>query len=184
MPAVVQRKFRTIFRDFDPNMLNRFPDAMRKGKVIGRSLLRLEDEPLLLGQGRFADDISFPDQLHMRVVRSQHAHGRVIAIDIASARAVPGVVAVWTGADIKDLPPIDFRDPAAEALKPYRQPALAQDMVRYVGEPVAAVFAERSLCRRGRRRAGTRSKLKDCRPLVMDADAPPAAFAVASRPSR
>ena len=96
---------------------------------------------MLLGQGRFADDISFPDQLHMRMVRSEHAHGRVIAIEIAAARALPGVIAVWTGADIKDLPPIDFRDPAAEALKPYRQPALAQDMVRYVGEPVAAIFA-------------------------------------------
>ncbi len=141
MPAVVQRKFRTIFRDFDPNMMNRFPDAMRKGKVIGRSLLRLEDEPLLLGQGRFADDIGFPHQLHMRVVRSGHAHGHVMAIDIGAARALSGVVAVWTGADIKDLPPIDFRDSAAEVLKPYRQPALAQDIVRYVGEPVAAVFA-------------------------------------------
>src|SRR4029077_5532310 len=123
-------------------MSRRFEDAARSGKVIGRSVLRLEDEPLLLGQGRFTDDVGFPNQLHMRVVRSEHAHGRVIAIDIAAARAIPGVVALWTGADIKDLPPIDFRDPAAEALKPYRQPALAQDIVRYVGEPVAAVFAD------------------------------------------
>jgi CO/xanthine dehydrogenase Mo-binding subunit len=122
-------------------MMNRFPDAMRKSKVIGRSLTRLEDEPLLLGQGRFADDISFPNQLHMRVVRSEHVHGRVIAIDIAAAGALPGVAAVWTGADIKDLPPIDFRDPAAEVLRPYRQPALAQGVVRYVGEPVAVIFA-------------------------------------------
>jgi CO/xanthine dehydrogenase Mo-binding subunit len=123
-------------------MSRRFEDAARSGKVIGRSVLRLEDEPLLLGQGRFADDISFPHQLHLRVVRSEHAHGRIAGIDIATAGAFPGVVAVWTGADIKDLPPIDFRDPAAEALKPYRQPALAQDFVRYVGEPVAAIFAD------------------------------------------
>ncbi len=123
-------------------MSQRFEDAARSGKTIGRSLPRLEDEPLLLGQGRFADDISFPNQLHMRMVRSQHAHGRIVDIDIAAARAVPGVAAVWTCADIKDLPPIDFRDPAAEALKPYRQPALAQDKVRYVGEPVAAIFAD------------------------------------------
>ena len=53
----------------------------------------------------------------------------------------PGVAAVWTGADIADLPPIDFRDPAGEALRPYRQPLLAQDRLRYVGEPVAVVFA-------------------------------------------
>src|SRR5205085_3641013 len=48
---------------------------------------------------------------------------------------------VWTAADIADLPPIDFRDPANEALRPYRQPLLALDKLRYVGEPVAAVFA-------------------------------------------
>src|SRR5262249_11255629 len=62
-------------------------------------------------------------------------------VDIAAALAAAGVVAVWTGADIADLPPIDFRDPAAEALRPYRQPLLAQQRLRYVGEPVAAVFA-------------------------------------------
>src|SRR3979411_1944544 len=118
----------------------RYPDARRKGRYLGRSLPRLEDEPLLRGRGRFTDDIGFPDQLHMRVVRSQHAHGRVVGIDIAAGLAIPGVVAGWPGAGISDCPPIDFRDPGAQALKPYRQPALAQDMVRYVGEPVAAVF--------------------------------------------
>src|SRR5260221_5077520 len=122
-------------------MSQRFEDAARSEKIIGRWVRRLEDEPLLLGQGRFTDDIGFPNQLHTRVVRSEHGHGRVAAIEIAAACSLAGVVAVWTGADIKDLPPIDFRDPAAEALKPYRQPALAQDMVRYVGEPVVAIFA-------------------------------------------
>jgi CO/xanthine dehydrogenase Mo-binding subunit len=122
--------------------MKRFPDAARKGAVIGRSVPRLEDEPLLLGRGRFIDDISFPHQIHMRVVRSNHANGRITAIDTAAARAMAGVVAVWTGNDIANLPPIDFRDPAAETLKPYRQPALAREYVRYVGEPVAAVFAE------------------------------------------
>src|SRR5258706_1084589 len=122
-------------------MSRRFQDATGGGKVAGGSFRRLEDEALLLGQGRFADDIGFPDQLHMRVVRSQHAHGEIVAIDATAARAFPGVVALWTAADVSDLPPIDFRDPAAEALKPYRQPVLAQDFVRYVGEPVAAIFA-------------------------------------------
>lgn len=123
-------------------MAGRFPDAARSGKVLGRSVARLEDDPLLVGQGRFIDDISFPGQLHMRIVRAQHAHGRIVAIDSAAARGVAGVVAVWTGETIAELPPIDFRDAAAEALKPYRQPVLARGMVRYVGEPVAAVFAE------------------------------------------
>jgi aerobic carbon-monoxide dehydrogenase large subunit len=122
--------------------MNRFADAARKGAVLGRSVQRLEDEPLLRGEGRFIDDIAFEGQLHMRVVRSNHARGKIGAIDAAGARAMPGVVAVWTGEDIAELPPIDFRDPAAEALKLYRQPALAQGFVRYVGEPVASVFAD------------------------------------------
>jgi CO/xanthine dehydrogenase Mo-binding subunit len=111
------------------------------GRVFGRSVTRLEDPPLVTGRGRFVGDISFPHQLHMRVVRSQYAHAVLGAVDVAAALASPGVVAVWTGADIADLPPIDFRDPAGEALRPYRQPLLARDRVRYVGEPVAAVFA-------------------------------------------
>src|SRR2546428_10626584 len=77
----------------------------------------------------------------MRVVRSPYAHALLRAVDIAAAQAAPGVTAVWTGADIADLPPIDFRDPAGEALRPYRQPLLARDRLRYVGEPVAAGFA-------------------------------------------
>jgi carbon-monoxide dehydrogenase large subunit len=112
------------------------------GRLIGRSVPRLEDPPLLTGRGRFIGDISFPHQLTMRVVRSPYAHARLRRVDIAAALASPGVVAVWTGADIAELPPIDFRDPASEALRPYRQPILAQGRLRYVGEPVAAVFAE------------------------------------------
>jgi aerobic carbon-monoxide dehydrogenase large subunit len=108
---------------------------------VGRSVTRLEDRPLVLGQGRFAGDISFAHQIHMRVVRSAHAHGRIIAIKTAGARAAPGVIAVWTAADVADIPPIDFRLTRIEGLEPYRQPILAKDIVRYVGEPVAVVFA-------------------------------------------
>jgi carbon-monoxide dehydrogenase large subunit/6-hydroxypseudooxynicotine dehydrogenase subunit gamma len=109
--------------------------------AIGASLPRLEDLPLVTGRGSFTGDISFPHQLHMRVVRSPCAHGLIRGIDTAAARAVPGVVAVWTAGDIADLPPIDFRDGPNERLAPFRQPVLARDRVRYVGEPVAAVFA-------------------------------------------
>jgi aerobic carbon-monoxide dehydrogenase large subunit len=111
------------------------------GRVLGRSVPRLEDRPLVRGQGQFVGDIAFPHQLHMRVVRSPYAHALLRAVDISAALAVPGVVSVWIAADIVDLPPIDFRDPANEALRPYRQPLLARDRLRYVGEPVAAVFA-------------------------------------------
>jgi len=110
-------------------------------KWIGQSVERLEDPPLVRGRGRFAGDISFPHQLHMRIVRSNHAHGRIVSIDASAARALPGVVAVWTADDIADVPPIDFREGRIPALEPYRQPVLATGKVRYVGDPVAAVFA-------------------------------------------
>ena len=111
-------------------------------KWIGQSVTRLEDPPLVRGRGRFAGDISFPHQLHMRIVRANYAHGNIVAIDSSAARALAGVVAVWTAADIADVPPIDFREGQIPALEPYRQPVLATEKVRYVGEPVAAVFAD------------------------------------------
>src|SRR5476649_2595073 len=111
-------------------------------KFVGRSVPRLEDRPLLTGQGRFAADISFPGQWCMRVVRSAVAHGKIISIDTSAALKLPGVHAVWTAADVAHIPPIPFRLTGLKSLEPYRQPVLAKDVVRYVGEPVAAVFAE------------------------------------------
>ena len=111
-------------------------------KWIGQSVARLEDPPLVQGRGRYVGDISFSHQLHMRVVRSNHAHGTITAIDTTAACGLPGVIAVWTAADIADVPPIDFREGRIPTLEPYRQPVLARDKVRYVGEPVAAVFAD------------------------------------------
>ncbi len=108
---------------------------------IGRSLPRLEDRPLVTGRGRFAADIAFAHMLHMRVVRSAHAHGTIRTIDTAAARTAPGVVAVWTFTDVSEIPPIDFRLSRIEGLTPYRQTVLARERVRYVGEPLAAVFA-------------------------------------------
>ena len=116
------------------------PDA--KDKFVGRSVPRLEDRPLLLGQGRFAADVTFPGQLHMRLVRSSHAHARLLAVDAAAARAMPGVHAVWTAEDVADIPPIDFRLSKIAGLDAYRQRVLASGRVRYVGDPVAAVFAD------------------------------------------
>jgi carbon-monoxide dehydrogenase large subunit len=111
-------------------------------QIIGASVTRLEDEPLVRGRGLFAADVSFPFELHMRVVRSPAAHARIGAVEIVDALSAPGVVAIWTGRDLADIAPIDFRDDRVEKLVPYRQPVLARDRVRYVGEPVAAVFAE------------------------------------------
>jgi carbon-monoxide dehydrogenase large subunit len=110
-------------------------------RILGHSVARLEDPPLLTGRGAFVGDISFPHQLHMRIVRSPHANAMLRSVEVAAARAAPGIVAVWTAAEIAELPPIDFLDPAVEALRPYRQPLLARQRLRYVGEPIAAVFA-------------------------------------------
>src|SRR5947209_12581203 len=103
--------------------------------LIGKSVTRIEDDPLVRGRGLFAADVSFPNQLHMRVVRSGAAHARLLAIDVARALSAPGVAAVWIGADTADISPIDFRDGRVEPLVPYRQPILARERVRYVGEP-------------------------------------------------
>src|SRR5690349_22683354 len=145
------------------------------GRVLGRPLPRLEDPPLVSGRGRYVGDISFPRQLHMRVVRSPYAHAELRSVDIAAAEGAPGVVAVWAGADIADLPPIDFRDPAGEALRPYRQPLLAHDRVRYVGEPVAAVFATDPYLAEDA--ADLVNVEADEVPPVLDAAAPPSGFA-------
>jgi carbon-monoxide dehydrogenase large subunit len=109
--------------------------------VIGRSVARLEDKPLVRGEGRFAADVSFPNQLHMRVVRSPVAHGVLRNIDSLAALRLSGVTAVWTSADVAALPPISFRLTKIEGIEHYRQPVLANNKVRYIGEPVAAVFA-------------------------------------------
>ncbi len=110
-------------------------------RYIGQNIPRLEDAPLLTGRGCFAADVSFPGQLHMRVVRSPVARGRLREIDTAKALALPGVVAAWTHADVDDIPPITFRMMRIDDLEPFRQPILSKDYVRYVGEPVAVVFA-------------------------------------------
>jgi aerobic carbon-monoxide dehydrogenase large subunit len=109
--------------------------------IVGTSVRRLEDPPLVTGRGAFAADVAFPQMLHTRLVRSAHAHGRIVSIDASAALALPGVMAVWTSADVAEIPPIDFRLTRVEGLAPYRQPILARERVRYVGEPVAAVFA-------------------------------------------
>jgi CO/xanthine dehydrogenase Mo-binding subunit len=109
---------------------------------IGARVRRIEDPPLLRGAGRFAADISMPGQLHMRVVRASVASGFLRNIDFSQALAAPGVVAVWTGADVEKIPPISFRLLPDERLLRYRQHILCRDRVRYVGEPIAVVFAE------------------------------------------
>jgi aerobic carbon-monoxide dehydrogenase large subunit len=120
-------------------------DAGRFGS--GRSVARVEDAALLAGRGRYTGDLVLQGQTHLVFVRSPHAHARIRSIDVSAAQAVPGVLAVFTGADlagagVKPIPNAQgFRraDGTPAAAPPLR--ALALDAVRFVGEPVAAVVA-------------------------------------------
>src|SRR5271163_3706605 len=111
---------------------------------IGRSLLRREDRRLLIGQGQFVADIVLPRMLHAVLVRSPVAHARIRSVDVSAAAAAPGVVSALTGADLlRLLPPMPeglITVPRKWAsliqhrfLSP-RQPLLAHDKVRHVGE--------------------------------------------------
>ena len=113
----------------------------------GHSVRRIEDPALVQGQGRYTDDVQPAGQLCLRFVRSSFAHGRIVGIDTTAALAVPGVVAVYTGAEllaagVKPLAPASgFKQPGGQAMSPPPKHALAVDVVRYVGECVAAVVA-------------------------------------------
>ena len=107
--------------------------------VIGTSPLRKEDRRLLLGQGRFIEDLSRAGMLSLGIVRSQHAHARIRRVDTAAAAACPGVAAVWTAAD---LPEVARGLGGPQKGRPYSLTILARDTVRYVGEPVAVVVAD------------------------------------------
>jgi aerobic carbon-monoxide dehydrogenase large subunit len=111
--------------------------------------LRAEDRPLLTGTAAFVADLAFPGQLAARVVRSPVAHASLTSLDLAEARALPGVHGVWTAADLAagspdgTVPRIRSRLGADAAVaEPYLQPLLADGRVRYVGEPVALVVAD------------------------------------------
>ena len=95
--------------------------------MIGKSVQRLEDEPLMTGRGKFVANLSFPDELHMRVVRSPYAHATLSGVDVQAALALSGVAAVWTFTDVSQIPPIEFRPTKVQGLEPYRQTILARD---------------------------------------------------------
>ena len=118
---------------------------------VGQPVPRTEDPKLVRGEGRYTDDLSLPGQAYAAIVRSSHAHGVLKGIDTSAARAMPGVLAIYTGADLqaagygglKCVPPFKNRD-GTPMKKPLR-PALAVDKVRFVGDPVACVIAETAI---------------------------------------
>jgi aerobic carbon-monoxide dehydrogenase large subunit len=119
------------------------PAPQLAGRAVGRSVRRVEDDRLLRGAGRFVDNVDRPGQLWLRVVRATSAHARLLGVDTAAARDAPGVHAVLTARDLEPVPRIPVRlGPFEQPLDAFLQPVLAEDRVRYVGEPVAAVVAE------------------------------------------
>ncbi len=114
-------------------------------RLFGQRIKRLEDPALLTGGGRFTDDIHLPGTLHAAFVRSIYAHARVRGVDAEEARAMPGVHAVITAADLPDALrgkriPLEVPNPAIR--DPITQQALALDEVCFVGEGVAVVVAD------------------------------------------
>jgi carbon-monoxide dehydrogenase large subunit len=124
------------------------PAAAAQDNSVGQPVRRKEDDALLRGKGRYTDDFNLPGQLYAWMVRSSHAHGVIRAIDSSVARAMPGVLGVWTGADFAAdayAPftcgmPLKNRD--GSPLLQTNRPALTTDKVRFVGDPVAFVVAD------------------------------------------
>jgi carbon-monoxide dehydrogenase large subunit len=119
-----------------------------EGHGIGASVRRREDQRFITGQGRYVDDVTLPGQLHAHIVRSPHAHARIVSIDTAAARSAPGVKAVYTGADmaaakVGSLPCgwlVRNKD-TSPMVEPPHLP-LCADRVRHVGDQVAVVIAD------------------------------------------
>jgi carbon-monoxide dehydrogenase large subunit len=107
--------------------------------MIGASPLRKEDRRLLVGGGRFIDDLVRERLAHLAVARSVHAHARVVKVVTADALSLPGVLAAWSAAD---LPEVARPIPSIQKARPYAISVLASEIVRYVGEPVAVVVAD------------------------------------------
>ncbi len=111
---------------------------------IGASVKRIEDQRFLTGKGNYTDDINRPDQTYAYMLRSPHAHAKIITIDSSDAQASEGVVAIFTGEDMQvgGLPcgwQIHSEDGSPMHEPPH--PALAQGKVRHVGDQVAVVIA-------------------------------------------
>ncbi|MGC1757676.1 MAG: molybdopterin cofactor-binding domain-containing protein, partial [Trebonia sp.] len=114
-------------------------------RYTGASIKRSEDPRILTGRGRYVDDLKLPGMLHAAFVRSPLAHGRVLAVDVSAAQALPGVVLVLTGADLEAVT-VPGQDPlfammGGDGPKP-EYTLLATDKVRFVGDPVVIVVAE------------------------------------------
>src|ERR1700748_938243 len=134
-------------QDYSPSASLENAIALQKYGV-GQPVRRKEDDTLVRGKGKYTDDFSLPGQAYAWIVRSSHAHGIIKGIDTAAAKAMPGVLGVWTAADLAPANyapftcglPLKSRD--GSPLLQTNRSALTSDKVRYVGDPVAFVVAE------------------------------------------
>jgi carbon-monoxide dehydrogenase large subunit len=114
--------------------------AAKPKRWIGRALARAEDAALVTGRGTFVDEVTPPGALHLAFSRSPHARAAIRGVDTAPVRAMPGVVAVFLGADVAALGPLAV-NPVIAGLAVPPAPLLARNHVRAVGQPVAAIVA-------------------------------------------
>jgi aerobic carbon-monoxide dehydrogenase large subunit len=119
-------------------------DPTTQGGVLGTRRVRKEDPALLTGEAKYVDDLVVPGALHMAVVRSPHANARISGVDTAAAKAMPGVVDVLTGADLRDewAAPLPCAWPVTDDMKNPEHFPLAIDKACFVGDGVAVVIAE------------------------------------------
>ncbi len=130
--------------------MNAYLDPTDAKFAIGQPVSRKEDPVLLRGDGRYSDDLSLPGQLHAVMVRSRNAHGVLRGVDRAEALAMPGVLGVFTAADLREggIGPMQSSSGKNRDGSPSPRPeqmALAEGKVRYVGDPVAMVVAETAM---------------------------------------
>src|SRR5437764_6770907 len=115
---------------------------IKAARFVGQSVRRREDPRLLTGRGRYVDDVTMSRMLHINFVRSPVARGSLSAIDVDEARALPGVHAVLTAADINPLAHSYWMSMMGPDIVGAPPRVLADGDVRYVGEPIAVVVAE------------------------------------------
>jgi aerobic carbon-monoxide dehydrogenase large subunit len=109
---------------------------------IGAHRKRVEDPRLLRGEGQYVDDLKLDNVAEVAFVRSAYAHARITALHLDAARSAPGVLAVWTGADVRDRPRMPSRARGVEQHHLSPLPALGDEVVTMVGYPIAAVAAD------------------------------------------
>jgi carbon-monoxide dehydrogenase large subunit len=113
---------------------------------IGKSIKRVEDKRFITGHGHYTDDIVLPGQTYAAFVRSQYAHAKILSVDISAAKTMPGVVAIYTGADVAGVNgvpcgwQVNFKN--GNAMKEPKHPLLVADKARHVGDAIAIVIAE------------------------------------------